>query len=143
LTLDRDKLAKILGLLSSDKSGEIVSAAQTAVALIRNANTSWAEVLKQSAVVDDGRTLFAELRLRAENEKLRETVMQPSAENQVLREQAREGWRTASWMAQSRAAKRYLRSPSHLRESHFVAVSPLLDIVTAGPALSASSFVIC
>ena len=44
MTLDRDKLAKILGLLSSDKSGEIVSAAQAAVVLIRNASTSWAEV---------------------------------------------------------------------------------------------------
>ena len=91
MTLDRDKLAKILGLLSSDKSGEIVSAAQAAVALIRNVNTSWAEVLKQSDVADDGRTLIAELRLRAENEKLRETVMRLSAENQVLREQAAEG----------------------------------------------------
>jgi hypothetical protein len=91
LTLDRDKLAKVLGLLSSDKSGEIVSAAQAAVALIRNANTSWAEVLKQSAVADEGRTLIAELRRRAENEKLRETVMQLSAENQVLREQAAGG----------------------------------------------------
>jgi hypothetical protein len=49
LTLDRDKLAKILGLLSSDKSGEIMSAAQAAVVLIRNASTSWAEVLKQGA----------------------------------------------------------------------------------------------
>ena len=91
MTLDRDKLAKILGLLSSDKSGEIVSAAQAAVVLIRNASTSWAEVLKQSAVADDGHTLIAELRLRAENEKLRETLMQLSAENQVLREQSAGG----------------------------------------------------
>ena len=45
MTLDRDKLAKILGLLGSDKTGEVMSAAQAADALIRNAKTSWAEVL--------------------------------------------------------------------------------------------------
>jgi hypothetical protein len=45
--LDRDKLAKILGLLGSAESGEILSAGRAADALIRNANTSWAEVLNQ------------------------------------------------------------------------------------------------
>ena len=100
--LDRDKLAKILGLLGSDKVGEIVSAAQAADALIRKANTSWAEVLNQNAVADDGRAAHADadngaralraeykvLALRAENEKLRETVMQLVIKNDVLREQA-------------------------------------------------------
>jgi hypothetical protein len=85
--LDRDKLAKILGLLGSDKIGEMVSAAQAADALIRNANTSWAEVLKQTALDDNAHALFAELRLGAENDKLRETVMRLSAENHALREQ--------------------------------------------------------
>ena len=85
--LDRDKLAKILGLLGSDKIGEMVSAAQAADALIRNANTSWAEVLKQTAFDDDAHALFAELRLGAENDKLREAVMRLSAENHALREQ--------------------------------------------------------
>jgi hypothetical protein len=98
--LDRDKLAKILGLLGSDKAGEIVSAAQAADALIRNANTSWAEVLNQNAVADDARAertdnearaLFAENEaraLRAEKEKLREKVMLLLVENNTLREQA-------------------------------------------------------
>jgi tetratricopeptide (TPR) repeat protein len=100
--LDRDKLAKILGLLGSDKVGEIVSAAHAADALIRKANTSWAEVMNQNAVADTGRAghadgdnearaLLAEykaLELRAENEKLREAVMQLAVENGVLREQA-------------------------------------------------------
>jgi hypothetical protein len=98
--LDRDKLTKILGLLGSDKTGEILSAAQAADALIRNANTSWAEVLNQNAVADDANavgtddeasTLLAEypvLVLRAENERLRETVMQLTVENDTLREQA-------------------------------------------------------
>ena len=91
MTLERDKLVKILGLLGSDKTGEIWSAARTAVALICDANTSWAELLNQNAIADDGRTLIAELRLRAENEKLREMVMQVSAENHALREQAAGG----------------------------------------------------
>ena len=67
LPLDRDKLAKILGLLSSDKTGEILSAAQAAVALTRTANTSWAEVLS------------------AGNDNLRNTVRQLAVENNTLR----------------------------------------------------------
>jgi len=67
LPLDRDKLAKILGLLGSDKTGEILSAAQAAVALTRNANTSWEEVLS------------------AGNDDLRNTVRQLAVENNTLR----------------------------------------------------------
>jgi hypothetical protein len=99
LTLDRDKLAKILGLLGSDKTGEVLSAAQAAVALTRNANTSWTEVLKQNAVADDARavhtdnearTLLAEyeykvLALGTENDNLRNTVRQLAVENNTLR----------------------------------------------------------
>jgi hypothetical protein len=90
VTLDRDKLAKILGLLGSDRTGEILSAAQAAVALTRNANTSWAEVLKQNAVADDARTLLAEyeckmLALSAEKDNLRNTVRQLVAKNNTLR----------------------------------------------------------
>jgi len=100
LTLDREKLAKILSLLGSDKLGEVTSAAQAADALIRNAKTSWAEVLNQKGVADsergvhtdnETRALAAEyevLRARAENEKLRETVMQLAVEINDLREQA-------------------------------------------------------
>jgi hypothetical protein len=100
LTLDRDKLAKILSLLGSDKLGEVTSAAQAADALIRNAKTSWAEVLNQNGVFDSARgvhtdnetrALAAEnevRRARAENEKLRETVMQLAVEINDLREQA-------------------------------------------------------
>jgi hypothetical protein len=99
LTLDRDKLAKILGLLGSDKTGEILSAARAANTLIRNANTGWAEVLKQNAVADDARavhtdnemhTLLAEyenkaLALSAENDNLCNTVRQLAVENNTLR----------------------------------------------------------
>jgi hypothetical protein len=89
--LDRDKLAKILGLLGSTESGEILSAARAADALIRTANTSWAEVLIQNTLADDASAPGAEyemLRARAENEKLRETVMQLAVEINDLREQA-------------------------------------------------------
>ena len=101
--LDRDKLAKILGLLGSDKLGEVMSAAKAADALIRNAKTSWAELLNQNGVADsargaqtdnEARAPAAEYEMwkaRAENEKLRETVMQLAAEINDLREQAARG----------------------------------------------------
>jgi TPR repeat protein len=88
LTLDRDKLAKILGLLGSDKLGEVMSAAKAADALIRDADTSWAEVLNQTAVADDARTVHNGNALLAENAKLRATVRRLWAENRALREQA-------------------------------------------------------
>jgi hypothetical protein len=97
--LDRDKLAKILGLLGSDKTGEVMSAARAADALIRNAKTSWAEVLTQNGVADSARGVHTDnearalaehdvRRARAENEKLRETVMQLTVEINDLREHA-------------------------------------------------------
>jgi hypothetical protein len=100
LTLDRDKLAKILSLLGSDKLGEVTSAARAADALIRNAKTSWAEVLIQNGVADSARGVHTDdeagalaadnevRRAHAENEKLRETVMQLAVEINDLREQA-------------------------------------------------------
>ena len=77
-----------------------MSAARAADALIRNAKTSWAEVLNQYGVADSARgvhtdnetrVLAAEYEVRralAENEKLRETVMQLAVEINDLREQA-------------------------------------------------------
>jgi hypothetical protein len=99
LALDRDKLAKILSLLGSDKLGEVMSAAQAADTLIRNAKTSWAEVLNQNGVADSARGVHTDdeartlaehevRRARAENEKLRETVMQLAVEINDLREHA-------------------------------------------------------
>jgi hypothetical protein len=80
--LDRDKLAKILGLLGSTKSGEILSAARAADALIRTANTSWAEVLNQNVGADKARALLAE------NAKLRRAAHQLLLENDALRKKA-------------------------------------------------------
>ena len=76
--LDRDRLAKILALLGSSEAGEILSAGRAADALIRNANTSWAEVLNQSA----SRALLAE------NERLWAIAQQLLVENDALRKRA-------------------------------------------------------
>jgi len=76
-----------------------MSAAHAADALIRNAKTSWAEVLNQSGVADSARGVHTDKearalaehevrRARAENEKLHETVMQLAVEINDLREQA-------------------------------------------------------
>ena len=105
MTFDRDKLAKILSLLGSDKLGEVTSAARAADALIRNAKTSWAEVLIQNGVADSARgvhtgdeagALAADNEVRrahAENEKLRETVMQLAV--MICANRRLVGWRTA------------------------------------------------
>jgi hypothetical protein len=73
--LDRDKLAKILGLLGSVETGEILSAGRAADALIRNADTSWADVLNQRELL-------------AENAKLRAMAQQLRLENNALRKKA-------------------------------------------------------
>ena len=76
-----------------------MSAAKAADALIRNTKTSWAEVLNQNGVADSARGVHTDnearalaenevRRARAENEKLRETVMQLAVEINDLREQA-------------------------------------------------------
>lgn len=77
-----------------------MSAARAADALIRNAKTSWAEVLNQNSVTDSARGVHTDNEVRAlaaehevrrarvENEKLRETVMQLAVEIKDLREQA-------------------------------------------------------
>ena len=77
-----------------------MSAAQAAAALIHDAKTSWAEVLNQNGVADSPRgvhtdneardlgTEFELWRARAENEKLRQQVIQLAVEMNDLREQA-------------------------------------------------------
>ena len=80
-----------------------MSAAQAADALIRNAKTSWVEVLNQNGIAhgapgahtdNEVRALAAEneaRRAHAENEKLRGTIMQLTVEINDLREQAARG----------------------------------------------------
>ena len=56
---DRDRLAKILGLLSSDRAGEVVAAGAAATRLIRERGLQWSDVVApavapQSARPDSG-----------------------------------------------------------------------------------------
>lgn len=44
-TLDRDRLARILGLLGSTHDGEVIAAARAAERIRIEANTTWNEVL--------------------------------------------------------------------------------------------------
>ena len=52
--LDRDRLAKLLGMLGSDHDGEVVSAGRHADALVRRAGLTWADVVsdRQRALYD-------------------------------------------------------------------------------------------
>jgi len=77
--LDRDKLAKVLGVLGSAHAGEIAAAGRTAHLLIREAGTTWQEVLDNSAlspglrVVPNNEALLR-AKLRAVNVKLRHEI---------------------------------------------------------------------
>jgi hypothetical protein len=44
-TLDRERLAKLLGLLGSDQPGEVVNAARQAERLRREAGLSWSDIV--------------------------------------------------------------------------------------------------
>jgi hypothetical protein len=45
--LDRDKLAKMLGMLGSRHDGEVAAAGRSAHILLKDARTTWTEVLTQ------------------------------------------------------------------------------------------------
>jgi hypothetical protein len=47
--LDRDRLAKVLGMLGSHHDGEVLTAGRTAHALLRAAGTTWPELLGANA----------------------------------------------------------------------------------------------
>jgi len=82
-------LRQEIAVVTLDHASE-VCAARAADALIHNANTGRAEVLKQSAADGDAGTAHSDDKgraLLAENEMLRETVMRLSAETHTLREQ--------------------------------------------------------
>jgi hypothetical protein len=52
--LDRDRLAKLLGMLGSDHDGEVAAAGRHADALVRRAGLTWADVVsdRQPALYD-------------------------------------------------------------------------------------------
>src|ERR1700739_1367050 len=67
--LDRDKLAKLLGMLGSRHDGEVAAAGRSAHILVRDAGVSWTEVLSPVAgAVSFDRKKLAEA--EAENRRL-------------------------------------------------------------------------
>lgn len=44
--LDREKLARVLGMLGSDHDGEIAAAGRAAAALVRQAGLTWPDILQ-------------------------------------------------------------------------------------------------
>jgi hypothetical protein len=80
IPLDRDRLAKILAMLASPHSGEVVSAAKAASALIQAAGMTWNDVLETKTKHD---SLQAQITaLQASNFKMR-------AANHALRTKTR------------------------------------------------------
>jgi hypothetical protein len=77
--LDRDRLAKILAMLSSPHPGEALAAAEAAHKFVNAAGISWNELLAGKEMDDHGELLKAKMnalsasnhRLRLENEALR------------------------------------------------------------------------
>jgi hypothetical protein len=73
LAADRERLAKISGLLGSSHDGEVVAAARKAEALRRTSGLTWAQLLngdaKRLAVATEAAAL-----LRHENEQLRDEL---------------------------------------------------------------------
>jgi hypothetical protein len=68
--LDRDKLAKVLGMLASPHDGESLAAGRAADALVRAVGATWETVLSDSGIAEEAcRVLLTEnVELRFENE---------------------------------------------------------------------------
>jgi hypothetical protein len=47
--IDRDKLAKILSMTTSDKDGEVLAAMALANAMLKKENTTWGDIFKDAA----------------------------------------------------------------------------------------------
>jgi hypothetical protein len=96
--MDRQRLARLLGMCGSSHDGEVVNAARLAIQMLKKASMSWEEVLippvnghDESVAIDAARVLLAE------NEQLRNEV-------EDLREQLR------------RSCARSLQTPDHWKE---------------------------
>jgi hypothetical protein len=68
MALDRDRLARLLGMLGSTFDGEALNAGRMANSLIREAGMTWAQV---PTGVDHAVAIMAAQRLLAENDQLR------------------------------------------------------------------------
>jgi hypothetical protein len=56
--LDRDRLAKLLGMLGSDHDGEVVNAARAADRLVRRSGLRWPDIAMPAAATRPDRILF-------------------------------------------------------------------------------------
>ena len=80
--LDRDRLAKILGMLASPHRGEVFAAVQAALKFLNAAGVTWNELLATKELEGRDEILQAKINaLRASNELLR-------LENRALRSRA-------------------------------------------------------
>jgi hypothetical protein len=80
--LDRDRLAKILGMLASPHRGEVFAAVQAALKFLNAAGVTWNELLATKELEGRDEILQAKINaLRASNERLR-------VENRALRARA-------------------------------------------------------
>jgi hypothetical protein len=85
--LDRDRLAKLLGLLGSDHDGEVTAAARQAEHLRRAAKLTWSEILSTAGPREnpDLRHLFEQLVV--DNDRLLARIVELEAANARLRTQ--------------------------------------------------------
>jgi hypothetical protein len=81
---DRDRLAKILGMLGSGHPGEVSTAGKAAHELIRDAGMTWPEVL---GLEGTGAAEGAVRELRAEKEVLQSRLNAYISENAALRDE--------------------------------------------------------
>jgi hypothetical protein len=74
--VDREGLARLLGMLGSHHDGEVLTAGRMAHKLIREADTTWSELLSHNGVaIEAVRQLLAENdELRAELSRLRHAI---------------------------------------------------------------------
>lgn len=76
--MNRSRLVQLLGMLGSDFDGEVVNAGRLAVRMLKDARTSWSEILdggQERVAVEAARVLLAENeRLELENRELREDL---------------------------------------------------------------------
>jgi hypothetical protein len=85
--LDRERLARLLGMLGSAHDGEVVNAGRLAIRMLKEAGMTWEQVVTptvnghdESVVIDAARALLAENeRLTDEVEDLREQLQRSRA----------------------------------------------------------------
>jgi hypothetical protein len=78
--LDRELLAKVLGMLGSAHDGEALAAGRAADSLVRDAGTTWRSALNYEAIAEDAARI-----LYAENEELHRQLSLCASQVDTLR----------------------------------------------------------